>query len=325
MNVCWLTSRSGSGPTQEPKASTVDIQNLLEDIVGAVQLQLGQGNVADYIPQLGAVDPYQFGMSLVTRDGDVYSAGDAHVEFSIQSISKVFALALVLAYDGDGIWKRVFREPSGNPFNSLVQLESEDGIPRNPFINAGAIVVTDRLLSITGNAAHAVRDLMRQETNNANVDTDHLVASSELDNSHRNASLAHFLASCGNLENPVDDVLDSYAKQCALAMTCEDLALATRFLASNGLGADGTLVLSPAQTKRINAVMLTCGTYDAAGEFAYRVGLPGKSGVGGGIVAVVPNKCAISVWSPGLGRSGNSVAGVAALDEFTTRTGWSVF
>lgn len=303
----------------------MDIQNLLEDIVGAVQLQLGQGNVADYIPQLGAVDPYQFGMSLVTRDGDVYSAGDAHVEFSIQSISKVFALALVLAYDGDGIWKRVFREPSGNPFNSLVQLESEDGIPRNPFINAGAIVVTDRLLSITGNAAHAVRDLMRQETNNANVDTDHLVASSELDNSHRNASLAHFLASCGNLENPVEDVLDSYAKQCALAMTCEDLALATRFLASNGLGADGTLVLSPAQTKRINAVMLTCGTYDAAGEFAYRVGLPGKSGVGGGIVAVVPNKCAISVWSPGLGRSGNSVAGVAALDEFTTRTGWSVF
>ncbi|MFC8038982.1 glutaminase [Paenarthrobacter sp. NPDC057355] len=303
----------------------MDIQNLLEDIVGAVEPHVGQGNVADYIPQLGAVDPYQFGISLVTKDGEVFSAGDAHVEFSVQSISKVFALALVLASDGDHIWKRVFREPSGNPFNSLVQLESEDGIPRNPFINAGAIVVTDRLLSLTGNAAHAVRDLMRQETNNTNVDTDHRVASSELANSHRNASLAHFLASCGNLENPVEDVLDSYARQCALAMTCEDLALATRFLASNGLGADGSLLLSPAQTKRINAVMLTCGTYDAAGEFAYRVGLPGKSGVGGGIVAVVPNKCAISVWSPGLGRSGNSVAGVAALDEFTTRTGWSVF
>ncbi|WP_275775830.1 glutaminase [Paenarthrobacter sp. Y-19] len=303
----------------------MDIQNLLEDIVGAVQPHVGQGKVADYIPQLGSVDPDQFGISVVTREGEVFSAGDAHVEFSIQSISKVFALALVLASDGDRIWKRVFREPSGNPFNSLVQLESEEGIPRNPFINAGAIVVTDRLLSLTGDAAHAVRDLVRQETGNTGVDTDEVVASSELANSHRNASLAHFLASCGNLENPVDDVLDSYAKQCALAMTCEDLALATRFLASNGLGADGTLVLSPAQTKRINAVMLTCGTYDAAGEFAYRVGLPGKSGVGGGIVAVVPNKCAISVWSPGLGRSGNSVAGVAALDEFTTRTGWSVF
>ncbi|MDO5865805.1 glutaminase [Paenarthrobacter sp. R1] len=234
------------------------------------------------------MEPNQFGISLVIREGEVFSAGDAHVEFSIQSISKVFALALVLSNDGDGIWKRVFREPSGNPFNSLVQLESGNGIPRNPFINAGAIVVTDRLLSLTGNAAGAVRELMRRESGNASVDTDHRVAASELGRGHRNASLA-------------------------------------RFLASNGLGADGTLVLSPAQTKRVNAVMLTCGTYDAAGEFAYRVGLPGKSGVGGGIVAVVPNKCAISVWSPGLGRSGNSVAGVAALDEFTTRTGWSVF
>ncbi|MEV7606496.1 glutaminase [Paenarthrobacter sp. NPDC089322] len=303
----------------------MDIQNLLEDIVGAVRPHVGEGKVADYIPQLGAVDPHQFGISLVTREGEVFSAGDAHVEFSIQSISKVFALALTLAAEGDRIWKRVFREPSGNPFNSLVQLESEDGIPRNPFINAGAIVVTDRLLSLTGNAAEAVRDLMRQETGNLGIESDLRVAKSELDNKHRNASLAHFLASCGNLENPVDDVLDSYARQCAVAMTCEDLALATRFLAANGLGADGRLLLSPAQTKRINAVMLTCGTYDAAGEFAYRVGLPGKSGVGGGIVAVVPNKCSISVWSPGLGKSGNSVAGVAALDEFTTRTGWSVF
>ncbi|MFP3580848.1 MULTISPECIES: glutaminase [unclassified Arthrobacter] len=303
----------------------MDIQNLLDDIVGAVQPHVGQGNVADYIPQLAAVDPHQFGISVATRDGEVFSAGDAHVEFSIQSISKVFALALVLAFDGDGIWKRVFREPSGNPFNSLIQLESENGIPRNPFINAGAIVVSDRLLSVTGSAAMAVRDLLRRETGNATLEADQRVAGSELANSHRNASLAHFLASCGNLENPVDLVLESYVNQCALAMTCEDLALATRFLAANGVGAEGTRLLSPAQTKRINAVMLTCGTYDAAGEFAYRVGLPGKSGVGGGIVAVVPNKCAISVWSPGLGRSGNSVAGVAALDEFTTRTGWSVF
>jgi glutaminase len=303
----------------------MDIQNLLDDIVGAVQEHVGQGDVADYIPQLGAVDPQQFGISVATREGDVYSAGDAHVEFSIQSISKVFALALVLAFDGDGIWKRVFREPSGNPFNSLIQLENEGGIPRNPFINAGALVVTDRLLSVTGSAAMAVRDLMRRETGNPDVQADTRVADSELGNSHRNASLAHFLASCGNLENPVEAVLESYAEQCALAMTCEDLALGTRFLAANGVGADGARLLSPAQTKRINAVMLTCGTYDAAGEFAYRVGLPGKSGVGGGIVAVVPNKCAISVWSPGLSPSGNSVAGVAALDEFTTRTGWSVF
>ncbi|XAS66877.1 glutaminase [Micrococcaceae bacterium Sec5.7] len=303
----------------------MDIQNLLDDIVGSVQPLIGQGAVADYIPSLGSVRRDQFGISLATGTGDVYSSGDADVPFSIQSISKVFALALVLARDGDSIWKRVFREPSGNPFNSLVQLEQEDGIPRNPFINAGAIVVTDRLLSISANSPSAVRELLRKESGNDSIDTDAEVAISEAQHGHRNASLAHFLASYGNLENPVDSVLDAYINQCALAMSCTDLALASRFLATNGLRSDGTPLLSPPQTKRINAVMLTCGTYDAAGEFAYRVGLPGKSGVGGGIVAVVPNNCTICVWSPGLGRSGNSLAGVAALDEFTSRTGWSIF
>ncbi|MGO4586299.1 glutaminase [Arthrobacter sp. 2RAF6] len=303
----------------------MDLQNLLDDIVGTVQPLLGQGAPADYIPSLAAVDTKQFGMSVATANGDVFSSGDADVPFSIQSISKVYALALVLAGDGDRIWKRVFREPSGNPFNSLVQLEHEDGIPRNPFINAGALVVTDRLLSIAGNSPSPVQELLRQESGNSSVDTDPVVAASEAANSHRNASLAHFLASYGNLENPVDSVLEAYINQCALEMSCTDLALASRFLANNGLRGNGTALLSPSQTKRINAVMLTCGTYDAAGEFAYRVGLPGKSGVGGGIVAVVPNKCTICVWSPGLGRSGNSLAGVAALDEFTTRTGWSIF
>lgn len=303
----------------------MDLQNLLEDIVGTVQPLLGQGAPADYIPSLAAVDTQQFGISVATSDGDLFSSGDADVPFSIQSISKVYALALVLAGDGDRIWKRVFREPSGNPFNSLVQLEHEDGIPRNPFINAGALVVTDRLLSIVGSSPSPVRELLRQESGNNSIDADPVVAASEAANSHRNASLAHFLASYGNLENPVDSVLEAYIDQCALEMSCTDLALASRFLANNGLRGNGTALLSPSQTKRINAVMLTCGTYDAAGEFAYRVGLPGKSGVGGGIVAVVPNKCTICVWSPGLGRSGNSLAGVAALDEFTTRTGWSIF
>lgn len=303
----------------------MDIQNLLDDIVGSIKPRLGQGEVASYIPQLGAVDASQFGISVATGEGEVYAAGDATVPFSIQSISKVFALALVLAGDGDGIWKRVFREPSGNPFNSLVQLELEDGIPRNPFINAGALVVTDRLLSITGDASGAVLDLLRQESGNSGIGIDAVVAESEARNSNRNAALAHFLASCGNLENPVQDVLDNYILQCSLEMSCTDLAVASRFLASNGVRVDGTALLSSPQTKRINAVMLTCGTYDAAGEFAYRVGLPGKSGVGGGIIAVVPNYCTISVWSPGLGKSGNSVAGVAALDEFTTRTGLSIF
>ena len=303
----------------------MEFQNLLDDIVGSIKPRLGEGNVANSIPELAAVEPNQFGISVATREGEVYSSGDSETPFSIQSISKVFALALVLARDGESIWNRVFREPSGNPFNSLVQLEHENGIPRNPFINAGALVVTDRLLSVSAGEANGVLGLLRDESGNAVLQVDTGVAASESRHNHRNQALAHFLASCGNLDNPVDDVLDAYINQCAVSASCTDLALASRFLAANGARRDGSALLDPHQTKRINAMMVTCGTYDAAGEFAYRVGLPGKSGIGGGIIAVVPNYCAICVWSPRLGSSGNSIAGVAALDEFTSCTGLSIF
>lgn len=302
-----------------------DMQGILDEIVGHVAPLCRQGEVASYIPSLGEVSPDNFGICVAMSDGELYGAGDWQKSFSIQSISKVFSLALVMSYDYDSIWRRVFREPSGTPFNSMIQLEADKGIPRNPFINAGALVVTDRLLTLTGDAAGAIRGLMRLESGNPTVDIDALVAASEADHGHRNASLAHLLASYGNLENPVEDVLENYFKQCALAMTCEDLAKASLFLARHGVAAGGSPFLSPNQSKRVNAVMLTCGTYDAAGEFAYRVGLPGKSGVGGGIVAIVPGRCSITVWGPSLGPNGNSVAGIAALDEFTALTGWSIF
>lgn len=303
----------------------MEIQNLLDDIVEAVQPHLGEGRVGDHIiPQLAAVEPNQFGISVATRDEEVYSAGDAHVPFSIQSISKVFALTLVLARDGNLIWKRVFREPSGNPFNSMVQLEQENGIPRNPLINAGALVVTDMLLGSAGRRDE-VLDLLRRESGNANLRVDPKIAESESRNSHRNRSLAHFLAAYGNLENPVQDVVETYIEQCAIAASCTDLAIASRFLAVNGAGRGGDRILDPLRTRQINALMATCGTYDAAGEFAYRVGLPGKSGIGGGIVAIVPGVCSICVWGPRLDASGNSVAGVVALSELTTRAGWSIF
>ncbi len=303
----------------------MDHQTLLEEIAEEIRPAIGQGRVADYIPALAAVDPRCFGMAFATVEGEVVGVGDWQVPFSIQSISKVFALALVLAHRGEGIWSRVGREPSGNPFNSLVQLEYERGIPRNPFINAGALVVTDSLLSQTGDALSEVRAFLRAESGNPQVDFDPEVAASEAANGHRNAALAHFIASCGNMENPVDRVLDHYFKQCSLTMSCRDLALAGGFLARHGVRADGSRLFSRSQAKRINAVMLTCGTYDEAGEFAYRVGLPGKSGVGGGIIAVIPERGTLCVWGPGLDSKGNSVAGVAALDAFTTRTGWSVF
>jgi glutaminase len=258
-------------------------------------------------------------------EGKVHGVGEWRRRFSIQSISKVFTLALVIEKDGEALWTRVGREPSGTSFNSLVQLEYEHGIPRNPFINAGALVVTDRLLTLTGDACGAVERFLRTECACPEIASDQVVASSEAEHGHRNAALAHFLASYGNLENPVGHVLDHYVRHCAIAMSCAELALAGGFLARHGVRLDGSRLVSRSDAKRINAVMLTCGTYDAAGEFAYRVGLPAKSGVAGGILAIIPGRCGLCVWSPGLDDKGNSIAGIVALDAFTTLTGWSVF
>ncbi|WP_297740162.1 glutaminase [Nocardioides sp.] len=301
------------------------MDEVLRDVHAVATESLGQGSVADYIPSLAEVDPGQFGMAVAINDGSVHVVGDADVSFSVQSISKVFSLALVMAEDNEHIWTRVSREPSGNPFNSLLQLDQEAGKPRNPFINAGALVVTDQLHAQTGSATSAMRELIRNGSGNPDIDGDPAVARSERTHGNRIAAMAHLLASYDNLECPVETVLDEYFWQCSLSMTCREIALSASFLSRNGVHADGTRLLTASETKRVNAIMLTCGTYDAAGEFAYRVGLPGKSGVGGGILAVIPGRCTICVWSPALGTSGNSVAGVAALDRFTTLTGWSVF
>jgi glutaminase len=264
-------------------------------------------------------------MAIASCDGQVHAIGDADVPFSVQSITKVFTLALVIAAEGEDIWRRVGREPSGNPFNSFLQLDQEGGRPRNPFINAGALIVTDRLQSLTGDASSALRELVRRESGRHDVSCDPEVALSELEAGHRTLALAHLLASYDNLENPVGEVIGQYVEQCALSMTCRELALAGLFLARDGVLSDGTQLLSARQTKRINAVMLTCGTYDSAGEFAYRVGLPAKSGVGGGILAVIPDRGVACVWSPTLGATGSSAAGLAALDAFTTYSDWTVF
>ena len=303
----------------------MDYQSVLEEIYQGLRPMIGQGRVATYIPALASVSPAQFGMALVTLEGEVFGVGEYQVPFSIQSISKVFCLALVLAREGDSLWSRVGREPSGNPFNSLVQLEYEHGIPRNPFINAGALVVTDRLLALSGDSRGQAREFLRRESGNPLLDFDPEVAASEAAFGHRNTALAHFLASYGNLECPVEEVLAHYFWQCSLRASCQDLAKACGFLARHGTRADGSTLFSRSQAKRINAVMLTCGTYDAAGEFAYRVGLPAKSGVGGGILAVIPNRLTLAVFSPGLDAHGNSLVGLEALDQFTTKTGLSIF
>lgn len=304
----------------------MDYQPVLDAIAHDVRPHLEEGRVASYIPELARVSPHHFAMAVRTVDGQHHACGEADTAFSIQSISKLFTLTLALSLHGERLWQRVGREPSGNPFNSLVQLEREQGIPRNPFINAGALVVTDVILSYLHDAKETVLDLVRRLAGNAGIGFDRAVAASERATGHRNAAMAHFLKSFGNLHNDPDAVLDAYFHHCSIAMSCDDLTAACLFLANEGrLPATGEAVVSSSQAKFINSLLLTCGTYDAAGDFAYRVGLPAKSGVGGGIVCAMPRRFTVCVWAPALGPSGNSHAGSLALEAFTTRTGISVF
>ena len=280
----------------------MDYQQILEEIHTEVKPVITQGKVADYIPKLAAVPLNKFGMAVQTLDGKLFSVGDADEYFSIQSISKAHTLILALQFVGENnLLKRVGREPSGNPFNSLVQLEYENGIPRNPFINAGAMVLVDIILSHSKDAVQTILKFVRDRSNNQNIDFDKEVAASEKSTGFRNAALANFLKSYGNLENDVEDVLDIYFSQCSLSMNCIDLARSFMILANHGLSPwSGKQIISKSQAKRINSLMLTCGTYDAVGDFAYRVGLPGKRGVGGGSVWLSGRPASIPVEIPWL-------------------------
>ena len=307
---------------------TDDLQAIVDEIHVKLQARLGEGKVADYIPQLAHVDPKKFGIALVTTDGAVHSAGDCNEPFSIQSVSKVFTLTLALGKHGETTWNRVGREPSGSAFNSIIQLEHEEGKPRNPFINAGAIAVSDLVLA-GHTPREAIGEILRFVRYLADDDTiaiDPAVAKSEEATGFRNFALANFMRSFGKLNHPVEHVLGVYFHHCAIAMTCTQLARAGLFLAASGRNPmTGHTVVSSQRARRINALMLTCGHYDGSGEFAYRVGLPGKSGVGGGIMAVAPGQASIAVWSPGLNHNGNSLVGSLALEMLADRTGWSVF
>lgn len=300
----------------------------LAEAYQAALLHRGQGKVADYIPALAKVDPNQFGMALALPDGTIHVAGDADTFFSIQSVSKVFTLALALRRVGSSLWESVGREPSGSAFNSIIQLESEGGIPRNPLINAGAIATTDRLIDGRGGdiVAAEIVDFIRVLVGDDSVDIDLAVAFSESDMGARNRSLAYFMAAFGNLRHPVETTLGVYFRQCAIAMSCRQLARAGLFLASTGRDpCTGEQIVDPHRARRINAIMMGCGHYDNSGEFAFRVGLPGKSGVGGGILCIAPGRGSIAVWSPGLNEAGTSLVGAIALEHFAYAAGWSVF
>jgi len=307
----------------------MDYQSIINEVFEEVLPLLETGKVADYIPALAGVNPKQFAMTLTLFDGTQFSVGQVDKLFSIQSISKVFTFTLALKFYRSSLYSRIGIEPSGNSFNSIVQLEYEHGKPRNPFINAGAINITDALINYYKNGEIATQEILkfiRLISDNEDIDRDCVVALSEMEHGFRNLSLANLMKSFDNLDNPVEDVVNTYFRHCAIEMNTKMLSRAMLYLANDGLDPiTGIRHISESQSKRINAVMLTCGHYDASGEFAFNVGLPGKSGVGGGIVAVVPNLMSISVWSPGLNENGNSLAGTKALELFTTKTGLSIF
>ncbi|MEO8244773.1 MAG: glutaminase [bacterium] len=304
--------------------TTPDLPGVLAEIAARMASETDRGSPADYIPELARIDLAQFGICVALADGQVFSAGDANTRFSIQSLSKVFTLAIALGRIGDQLWTRVGREPSGLAFNSILQLEHESGRPRNPFINAGAIVVTDAILS-GHEPRHVLGEILRfiqTAADDPDIHIDDAVARSETATGHRNFALAHFIRACGNLNHAPELTLGTYFHQCAIEMTCEQLARAGRFLIA---APDMPHMVSLDRVRRINALMLTCGHYDGSGEFAYRVGLPGKSGVGGGILTIAPGRAAIAVWSPGLNAQGNSKLGTLAVEILARRMGWSVF
>lgn len=306
-----------------PQATT----ELLNDILEQVRPLIGKGKVADYIPALACVPNDKLAIAVYTNDGKVVKAGDADEPFSIQSISKVLSLTLAMGlYESEEIWRRVGKEPSGQAFNSMIQLEVEQGIPRNPFINAGAIVVADMLQSRLSAPRQRLLEFARQLSGDTHIVYDKVVAASEMQHSDRNAAIAYLMRSFGNFENEVIPVLNNYFHACALKMSCVDLVKTFSYLANKGQSVQTKKqIIAPNQTKRLNALLATCGLYDGAGEFAFRVGMPGKSGVGGGIVAVIPGEMSIAVWSPELDKSGNSLAGTAALEILSTELGRSIF
>jgi glutaminase len=305
-----------------------DLAEVLPELAAEMAAITDRGSVATYISELGKIDPARFGIAVATNDGQVFTAGDAEEPFSIQSISKVFSLTLALGHVGDALWRRVGREPSGNPFNSIVQLERENGIPRNPFINAGAIVVADILLE-GHQPKEAIGEVLRFVQYLADDDTIHIdraVANSERVTGFRNFALANYMRSFGNLRHAPELTLGVYFHLCAIEMSCLQMARAGRFLAHGGKNPDtGHSVVSPERARRINALMLTCGHYDGSGDFAFRVGIPGKSGVGGGILGIVPGIASLAVWSPGLNENGNSKLGSRALEILAKQMNWSIF
>ncbi len=304
----------------------MNYSEIITEIYKTVDAEENRGHVSTYIPELANVDPNHFGVYLTTTNHFEFGIGSCYTKFSIQSVAKVLSLSLAYKLLDENIWERLGVEPSGSPFNSLVQLEADRGIPRNPFINAGALVICDILISEMKNPKDDFLKFIRETSGNLELNYNEIIAASEKSAGYRNIALCNFIKSFGNINNHPDEVLDFYFHLCSSEMTCEELSKAYLYLANGGRRiSDNLPALNPSQTKRVNAIMQTCGFYDESGEFTFKVGLPGKSGIGGGIIAIHPGKFSIAVWSPKLNEKGNSCKGMKFLEYLTTKTKSSIF
>ena len=296
-------------------------------------LELGRsaadtGEVARYIPELGRADPAWVALAVETVDGTRIAVGDTDVRFTLQSTSKVFSLAALLAQGDPELFDCVGREPSGDAFHSIVRLEEERGRPRNPFINAGAIVVSDRLAGADPERCVAgLRRWLRAAGGDgvATFAMDEAVYASECETGYRNRALAHYMRHHGTVRDP-ERAVDAYFRQCSLTADVSELARVATFLANGGVDpVTGRRILGEDDTRTVVALMTTCGLYDEVGRFAVDVGVPAKSGVSGAIVAVVPGHLAVACYGPALGPRGNSVAGVAMLRHLAGTLRLSLF
>lgn len=304
----------------------MEYQEIIESVYHKISKIEDKGKLASYIPELANVDPNNFGVHIATNEGYRFGIGNYKTKFSIQSIAKVLTLSLAYKMLEENIWTRLGVEPSGTSFNSLVQLEADNGIPRNPFINSGAMVISDILISKLNNPKEDLLDFIKSLAQDQDVQYSEKISASEKSAGYRNVALCNFIKSFGNIENEPDEVLDFYFNKCSIELSCEQLSDCFLFLANNGITKhNGKAVLTRSQSKRVNALMQTSGFYDESGEFAFKVGLPGKSGVGGGIIAIHPNQYAIAIWSPKLNAKGNSYRGVRFLEQFTTESQNSIF
>nr|WP_046228728.1 glutaminase A [Paenibacillus algorifonticola] len=305
------------------------MQTLLPEWVETSRQQALHGKVASYIPELAKSPKDALGIHIVGAEGQVASAGDCGISFTMQSISKVFTLILALMDNGEeAVFAKVGMEPTGDSFNSMLKLELvQPGIPFNPLINAGAIAISSLIAGSSREEKSArVLDFFRNLSGNRALDYDNDVYLSEAKTANLNRSMAYFLKDKQVLQGEVEEVLDVYFRHCSISVTCADLARMALVMAHNGTDPVTGAELIPRRYVQIaKTFMITCGMYNASGEFAIQVGLPAKSGVSGGILAIVPGRYGIGVVGPSLHRKGNSIAGVHLLETLSRTFDLSLF